>query len=617
MYGQILTFIVALALFSLQEPGNETLRPPVKTLSLTVLVYAAFFFLCAWLFGRLRGALKRGAPPEWVSARFYKLQNHLNILALGLLAVHVFVLNIKDFFQWIPGFSRSTAVSGLVGLALYFLHLAAIWFWAHAVHRRLTGTTATRWTYVRGRFTFYTALLFPWFFIAALLDALQWVPLPGMFRSEPGQIAFLGIVFALFLCLSPPVIVRLWQCQPIPPSSLKAHLEDFCRSHGFRLGGLLLWPLEGDNHFSAAILGILPRFRYILVTRGLLELLNLEELQGVVAHEMGHVKRFHALFYLSLFLAYAFVSYAFHDIVLLVFLKQNWALHWAISHDVLLRNLFSLTYSIPVLALLIIYFRYVFGYFMRTCERQADLFALKTLGNPYPLVSALRKIAIHSGRIEDLPSWHHYSIRERMMMLLAAAENPELISGHDRKLLRSAAVFFLLLGFLTHAAVQFRHSDKAQAWRQEIQLHILEAELRLDERRPELYLAYSALLMQRQQYHSARLILEKGLRLDPKHPAIQNNLAWLYATAPTPDRNPERALELALQAAAQQPDPYVLDTLAEAYYVNGRYEEALAAIRRAIAQKPERLSYYLGQERKILEALERAAPRSPGSPPSG
>ncbi len=608
MYGQILTFIVALVLFSLQEPGNETLRPPVKTLSLTAAVFALFVLLCGVLFGRLRAALRKGVPPELVAARFHRLQGHLAVLALVFLAVDVFVLNIKDFFQWVPGFSRSTTISGFVGLVIYFLHLAAVWFWAYPLHRRLTGTSPGRAVFMKGHLSFYTALLLPWFFIALVLDGLQWVHLPPFFGSELGQIVLFGLVFSLFLCFAPPLIIRFWRCRPIPDSPVRRRLEDFCRSRRFQLGDFLLWPLHGGDHLSAAILGIVPRFRYILVTRGLLDLLNAEELEGVVAHEMGHVKRFHALFYLTLFLAYAVASYAFHDIVLLAFLKQKWILEWALSKDNLSRNLFSLTYSVPVLALLVLYFRYLFGYFMRTCERQADLFALKTLGSPYPLVSSLKKIAFHSGRIEDVPSWHHYSIRERIHMLLAAAENPDLISGHDRKLLRSAALFFLGLGVLIHGAVQFRHSEKAQAWRQDIQLHILEAQLQLDEKRPELYMAYSGLLMQRQRYHYARLILEKGLRLAPHHPGILNNLAWLYATAPPPYRNPQRALELAQKAAAQQPDPYVLDTLAEAYYVNGRYEEALTAIRQAIAQKPERLSYYLGQEKKFLDALEKGMP---------
>lgn len=608
MYGQILTFIVALVLFSLQEPGNETLRPPVKTLSLTAALFALFVLLCGVLFGRLCAALRKGVPPELVAARFHRLEGHLAVVALVFLAVDVFVLNIKDFFQWVPAFSRSTTISGFVGLAIYFLHLAAVWFWAYPLHRRLTGTSPGRAAFMKGHLSFYTAMLLPWFFIALVLDGLQWVHLPAFFGSELGQIVLFGLVFSLFLCFSPPLIIRFWRCRPIPDSPVRRRLEDFCRSRRFQFGGFLLWPLHGGDHLSAAILGIVPRFRYILMTRGLLDLLSAEELEGVVAHEMGHVKRFHALFYLTLFLAYAVASYAFHDIVLLAFLKQKWVLEWALSKDTLSRNLFSLTYSVPVLALLVLYFRYLFGYFMRTCERQADLFALKTLGTPYPLVSSLQKIAFHSGRIEDAPSWHHYSIRERIYTLLAAAENSDLISAHDRKLLRSAAVFFLGLGVLIHGAVQFRHSEKAQAWRQDIQLHILEAELQLDEKRPELYMAYSGLLMQRQRYHYARLILEKGLRLAPHHHGILNNLAWLYATAPPPYRNPQRALELAQKAAAKQPDPYVLDTLAEAYYVNGLYEEALTAIRQAIAQKPERLSYYLGQEKKFLDALGKVMP---------
>ncbi|MBZ4660092.1 MAG: hypothetical protein JG766_2015, partial [Desulfacinum sp.] len=48
MYSQLLTFIIALLLFSIQEPGRESLRPPVQTLFLGAAVFAAFALLCAW-----------------------------------------------------------------------------------------------------------------------------------------------------------------------------------------------------------------------------------------------------------------------------------------------------------------------------------------------------------------------------------------------------------------------------------------------------------------------------------------------------------------------------------------------------------------------------------------
>src|SRR5271165_6617056 len=69
-----------------------------------------------------------------------------------------------------------------------------------------------------------------------------------------------------------------------------------------------------------------------------------------------------------------------------------------------------------------------------------------------------------------------------------------------------------------------------------------------------------------------------------------NNLAWLYATASDPRlRNPSLALRYALKAVelTDAKDAGVLDTLAEAYYVNGDYENAIQTEKKALALEPK------------------------------
>jgi membrane associated rhomboid family serine protease/Tfp pilus assembly protein PilF len=66
-----------------------------------------------------------------------------------------------------------------------------------------------------------------------------------------------------------------------------------------------------------------------------------------------------------------------------------------------------------------------------------------------------------------------------------------------------------------------------------------------------------------------------------------NNVAWAYATSTDPAiRNPATALEYARKAVdlgKDHPVPYHLDTLAEALYVNGQYEDAAKTEEQAIA----------------------------------
>ena len=51
------------------------------------------------------------------------------------------------------------------------------------------------------------------------------------------------------------------------------------------------------------------------------------------------------------------------------------------------------------------------------------------------------------------------------------------------------------------------------------------------------------------------------------------------------------------------PAPHILDTLAEAYYINGHYEDALAAIDEAIARDGPERDHFLKQREKFQRAL--------------
>lgn len=71
----------------------------------------------------------------------------------------------------------------------------------------------------------------------------------------------------------------------------------------------------------------------------------------------------------------------------------------------------------------------------------------------------------------------------------------------------------------------------------------------------------------------------------------QNAVAWVCATSSDPAvRNPSTALDYALKAVdatKETPNPDFLDTLAEAYYVNQRFQDAVSTEERAIALVPQ------------------------------
>jgi tetratricopeptide (TPR) repeat protein len=81
-----------------------------------------------------------------------------------------------------------------------------------------------------------------------------------------------------------------------------------------------------------------------------------------------------------------------------------------------------------------------------------------------------------------------------------------------------------------------------------------------------------------------------ALKIDPESAEAQNNLAWLYATCEdTKWRDPRAALEHARRAVelTQWKEAAFIDTLAEANYASGNYQEAVRIQSRALELDPQ------------------------------
>jgi tetratricopeptide (TPR) repeat protein len=81
----------------------------------------------------------------------------------------------------------------------------------------------------------------------------------------------------------------------------------------------------------------------------------------------------------------------------------------------------------------------------------------------------------------------------------------------------------------------------------------------------------------------------RAMQQKPDDVSIQNNLAWLYATAKEEGvRGKLKALEHASRAAAlsKEKNAGVLDTLARAYFINGKVIEAIETEKKAIELEP-------------------------------
>jgi Zn-dependent protease with chaperone function len=533
------------------------------------------------------------------------------ILSLIFFSAEIYLLNFKSLVALIPGVNRFSSLEGGSGIILYLIHLAMIWYSSYPAQELIVQATGTRGQYLRSQFQFNLPILFPWFAITLLSDLIETVSGPGLrsFLNQPlGEMAYV-VAFLFGLSVFFPYLIKTWwQCRPIPKSPKQEILDNFCRKMGAPFRDIFLWPAFGGRILTAGVMGLVRRFRYLLITPALLEILEPDELIGVVSHEIGHVRKKHLFFYLFFFAAYVFLA---------VFIAQ-WISVQALRHPLFLalfqswktysEDLFSMVQIIPIALGLILYFRFLFGFFMRNFERQADLFALETLGSPLPLIRSLEKIGYASGQSRDLPSWHHFSIAQRVEFLEQVSRHPELARKHQKKINWSMGLFiFILAGLGLYGFQQRMWQVPAVSGNPQVLESLLTQELKAHPDNPKLLLALAMVYHEKKQFDLAKETYEKILEIDPRNPWALNNLAWMLATDKDPAIfQPQKALILAKEAASLKPEPVILDTLAEAFYVNGRPEMALKIIEQLLAENPPNRSYYQGQEERFRKAIQEA-----------
>ncbi|MFH1488672.1 MAG: peptidase M48 Ste24p, partial [Pseudomonadota bacterium] len=237
-------------------------------------------------------------------------------------------------------------------------------------------------------------------------------------------------------------------------------------------------------------------------------------------------------------------------------------------------------------------------FFMRHFERQADLYSAVVMGGPRQTISSLEKIALLSGKIRALPSWHHFSIGQRVDYLWRFLKEPGLVKRHNRFMAFSLGLYLAAvigLGYLVNYSPLKK--DFTEGYLVKVLHHQLKEE-------PDNVLLYKELA---RVYHGmgnereAMKAYEMIITLDPGHSAVaMNNLAWLLATTSEKGlRDRERALILAKKAVNLERSPMFLDTLAEALQANGFAAESIATIQEAIALARENQDYYQGQLEKF------------------
>ena len=487
----------------------------------------------------------------------------------------------------------------LGGISLFFFYLSLLWLAARKNYQAIFGRHYSAKEFVINNIKFNLPIVLPWLIINFIADFLKILPFPlsrMLASSEWGEYILFLLFFLLLAIIFPVLIKNLWNCQTMPDGPARTHMEEFCRKQNFKYTDIMLWPLYEGKMLTAGVMGLSKRYRYLLITPALLETLTPYEIEAVLAHEIGHVKKYHLQLYLLLFMGFGLVASLLASPLLYILLNSNFFYHIINATKIDPETALTFWGAAPIFIIMLVYFRYVFGFFMRNFERQADAQVFKLLGDSTPLISSLEKIGWLSGNIRDKPSWHHFGIGQRVDFLEKCSKDKSLIARHDRKLYGSLILFLALLAFSGGII-----SNMPMELNEKANIKFVEAVLQQkSHREPDkaIWHRLTGDLKQELGKDAESLAAyEKSLTLEPDNPETLNNLAWLLITTSDPAiSDTERALILALQASLLRPTAgYIMDTLAATYWANNMLEKALETEDRAIGRDPANRIFYRRQ----------------------
>ena len=370
----------------------------------------------------------------------------------------------------------------------------------------------------------------------------------------------------LMVLVAPVVFVKSWGAKAIENGNDFEEIHKELENSRTPVTAILSWPDSIMPYSTAGVIGFVRGFRYLLISPQLLKSLSATELRAVTAHEAGHLRKQHLLFYLLAFICllelFAFAGSA------------NLLLTWTGVLEVS-----GMLMGVASILSIILFIRFGIGFLSQNFERQADCHAFERHGIS-PISTALMKVSLLNGINPEQDNWHHYGIQQRIDFLSICLKKPEMLQKHHRRVFRIKLVCaVLLVGLL---GVNYMLSSdtlkiKVLAWKLEQSADNWQL------KDAPMLTKMGDLLYFQDQKTEAELWYRRALEMNPEEPHTLNNLAWLLTEKHNNDKKRLReSLELAQKASILKQAAFIWDTLAEAYLINGKYEAAANAARQAL-----------------------------------
>jgi Zn-dependent protease with chaperone function len=457
--------ILAVVVCAISGAGSEAAPPGgIGWRLLASLAFLAAAPLAALAFPRAaRGSLPGGKSPGGLQRRLADWQWLVTCVWTGGCLAVLYVARLPEIVRSISFTLTWPLVDDLLILAPLLASLNLVWIASHRIERTLDPVEAPHEVsllkYLELRWRHHLGLtLLPALIILGLQESAAAMQLT---RGADDHRAWWlwGILVAAAIFALPLLLRWIWQTQRVVDSPLKQRLLESCRRIGCPVRDIVIWR-TGGTVANAAVAGLLPGWRTIFLSDGLIQRLSDDEIDIVVRHEAAHLAQRHLWQRLALLL----VPLALYAIV---------QAHWPQAIASLQEQLTALGVapamqtSLLLPAAALAYAMFAVGWLARMHEHDADLAACCVPARQESQSRTLSgELAIDSRAVEHLHSalcklvgesheydrrrWFHPSVIERVDFLLGICRQPLLAPRFRARLLR---VFWGLLAACLAAIV--------------------------------------------------------------------------------------------------------------------------------------------------------------------
>ena len=229
--------------------------------------------------------------------------------------------------------------------------------------------------------------------------------------------ALVMVLFIALAQLAPVVLFPIfYKFEPLEDEDLRRRLTLLSERAGTRVRGVYRWKLSEKSTKANAGLTGLGSTRRIILADTLLDHYSGDEIEAVLAHELGHHVHRHILKSIFVQAAVTFAG----------FWAANLALHYAVDHHMFeeLSDFANLPLLVLVASGLSVLLMPVLNAYSRFNERQADQYAFDSIGSVEPFISSMKRLA-GQNMAEQTPSkWVEWLLHSHpaVSRRIAAAE---------------------------------------------------------------------------------------------------------------------------------------------------------------------------------------------------